>query len=43
VSRTIVVAPSLLAADPLRFGEDLADVEKAGADFDLRHTAHQSN
>jgi ribulose-phosphate 3-epimerase len=31
--RNIIVAPSLLAADPLRFGEELADVEKSGADW----------
>ena len=29
----ISVAPSLLAADPLRFGAELADVERAGADW----------
>jgi ribulose-phosphate 3-epimerase len=29
----ILVAPSLLAADPLRFGEDLALAEAAGADM----------
>jgi ribulose-phosphate 3-epimerase len=28
-----LIAPSLLAADPLRFGEEIADVEKAGADW----------
>jgi ribulose-phosphate 3-epimerase len=29
----LVVAPSLLAADPLNFGAELADVEAAGADW----------
>jgi ribulose-phosphate 3-epimerase len=31
--KPIIIAPSLLAADPMRFGEDLADVEQAGADW----------
>lgn len=29
----IIVAPSILAADPLRFGEEVAAVEAAGADW----------
>lgn len=29
----VLIAPSLLAADPLRFGEEIADVENAGADW----------
>lgn len=29
--KEIIVAPSLLAADPMRFGEDLKDAETAGA------------
>jgi ribulose-phosphate 3-epimerase len=29
----IVVAPSLLSADPLRFGEELANIEASGADW----------
>ncbi|MDQ3233896.1 MAG: ribulose-phosphate 3-epimerase, partial [Pseudobdellovibrionaceae bacterium] len=29
----VIIAPSLLAADPKRFGEELSDVEKAGADW----------
>lgn len=29
----IIVAPSLLSADPLRFGEEAQDVERAGADW----------
>src|SRR5690606_22576827 len=29
----LVIAPSLLAADPMRFAEQLADVEAAGADW----------
>ena len=33
MSRNVIVAPSLLAADPLRFAEELASVEKAGADW----------
>ncbi len=28
-----LVAPSLLSADPLRFGEELANIEQAGADW----------
>ena len=31
--RPIIVAPSLLAADPMRFGDELADVERSGADW----------
>jgi ribulose-phosphate 3-epimerase len=30
---SVVVAPSLLSADPMRFGEEVADVEAAGADW----------
>ena len=30
---TVFVAPSLLAADPLRFKEELEIVEKCGADY----------
>lgn len=30
---SIIVAPSLLSADPMRFGEDLHDIEQAGADW----------
>jgi ribulose-phosphate 3-epimerase len=33
MSATITIAPSLLSADPLRFGEELAAVERAGADW----------
>lgn len=29
----VLVAPSLLAADPMRYGEEAATVEKAGADW----------
>ncbi len=29
----VLVSPSLLSADPLRFGEELASIEKAGADW----------
>lgn len=29
----VIVAPSLLSADPLRFGEDAAAIEQAGADW----------
>ncbi len=32
-NKRILVAPSLLAADPLRFGEDLSQAEAAGADM----------
>ena len=32
-NKRVIVAPSLLAADPLRFGEDLALAEAAGADM----------
>ena len=31
--KNIIVSPSLLAADPMRFGEELASVEAAGADW----------
>lgn len=30
---SLLIAPSLLAADPLNFGKELADVERAGADW----------
>ena len=29
----VLVAPSLLSADPLKFGEELRNIEKAGADW----------
>ncbi len=31
--KNIIVSPSLLAADPMRFGQELASVEAAGADW----------
>jgi ribulose-phosphate 3-epimerase len=31
--KNIIVSPSLLSADPMRFGEELASVEAAGADW----------
>ena len=33
MANTVFVAPSLLAADPLRFKEELENVEACGADF----------
>jgi ribulose-phosphate 3-epimerase len=33
MNRTILVAPSLLSADPLRFGEEIKSIERAGADW----------
>ena len=33
MSQKVFVAPSLLAADPLRFKEELENVEKCGADY----------
>jgi ribulose-phosphate 3-epimerase len=31
--RSVIVAPSLLSADPLKFGEEIRDIESAGADW----------
>ena len=31
--RKVQIAPSILSADPLRFGEEILEVEKAGADW----------
>lgn len=33
MNKNILVAPSLLSADPLRFGEEIKSIEKAGADW----------
>jgi ribulose-phosphate 3-epimerase len=33
MKKTVLVAPSLLSADPLRFGDELRSIEKAGADW----------
>ena len=31
--KKVQIAPSILSADPLRFGEEILEVEKAGADW----------
>lgn len=31
--QNIIIAPSILSADPLRFGDELSDIEKCGADW----------